>query len=267
MNLNPITATLDIAAFSAACSQSPSTRMQGGKAVFENDHYRITAGDDSSIVITNKQTGESYRVWGDPHVDVDGRHAFDFWGTTTFELEDGTKVTIQTTPSEDHPGQTLSSTVTITSGDYGVRISGVDGEKKGDLKIDEAVGWGGLLDAVTADGNRIYENPFGKGFIGVAVNGSVKKVDQSFIDKTDEVKAKALENKLRAAFSQLGGLVSIVLAGTFLGALGGAVARTLGHPDDRPKADTRRTSFEHADKRPNVPDLRAYVSVSLLLRA
>jgi hypothetical protein len=250
-----------------ACSTPPSTRMQGGRAVFENEHYRISAGDDSSVTIFNKQTGESYQVWGDPHVNVDGQHAFDFWGTTSFELEDGTQVTIDTTPSKEHPGQTLSSTVTITSGDYGVRISGVDGEKTGDLKIDEAAGWGGLLDAVTADGNRLYENPLGKGFIGVGAGGVVKQVDQAFIDQTDLVKNKsqALEGRLAVAFDLLGGLVAIAFTGVFLSALGGAVARTLGHRDDRPEPDTRRTSFDSPERRPNVPDLRAHLDLRITL--
>ena len=36
-----------------------STRMSGGQAVFENDNYRITAGDDNTVTINNKNTGET----------------------------------------------------------------------------------------------------------------------------------------------------------------------------------------------------------------
>src|SRR5687768_7833561 len=70
-----------------------STRLQGGKVCFENDNYRITMGDDNTVSIFNKNTGESYLAWGDPHMNIDGQHAFDFWGTTTLALDDGTKVT------------------------------------------------------------------------------------------------------------------------------------------------------------------------------
>jgi len=71
-----------------------STVMVGGKVQFENDNYRITMGDNNEVIIKNKNTGEEYKAWGDPHVNIDGKHAFDFWGTTTFSLDDGTKVTI-----------------------------------------------------------------------------------------------------------------------------------------------------------------------------
>ena len=102
------------------------TSMQGGKAVFENDNYTITMGDDNSVFIRNKATGETYEAWGDPHMNIDGRHEWDFWGTTTLQLEDGTKVTIETTPWEQNTSMTLSSRVTITNGDYGVQVSGID---------------------------------------------------------------------------------------------------------------------------------------------
>lgn len=165
-----------------------STTMQGGKAVFENDNYRITCGDDNNVLITNKCAGETYEAWGDPHMKVDGQQAFDFWGTTTLNLDDGTKVTIETTPFGANPNMTLASRVTITNGDYGVRISGVDTNCTGDLKIDEAKGYGELLDAVTRDGNRLYENPAGSGFLGFDRDGRIRKVDQEFINETDLLK-------------------------------------------------------------------------------
>ncbi len=164
------------------------TTMEGGKAVFENDNYRITAGDDNNVLIHNKCTGETYEAWGDPHMKIDGEQAFDFWGTTTLNLDDGTKVTIETTPFGSNPDMTLASRVTITNGDYGVRISGVDTNQTGDLRIDEAEGWGEVLDAVTRDGNRLYENSNGAGFVGFDRDGCLRKVDQAFIDKTDLLK-------------------------------------------------------------------------------
>ena len=165
-----------------------TTTMQGGKAVFENDSYRITCGDDNNVLIHNKCTGETYEAWGDPHMKIDGQQAFDFWGTTTLNLDDGTKVTIETTPFGSNPNMTLASKVTITNGDYGVRISGVDTNQTGDLKIDEANGYGELLDAVTRDGNRLYENPCGSGFLGFDRDGNMRKVDQQFINETDLLK-------------------------------------------------------------------------------
>ena len=207
-----------------------STSMQGGKAVFENDNYRITAGDDNNVNIFNKKTGETYNIWGDPHVDIDGKHAFDFWGTTTFKLEDGTKVTIETTPWNAGNGMTLASKVAITNGDYGVEISGVDTNKVGDLKIDEAAGWGQVLDWTHKDGNVLQENPAGAGFLGVDAHGDIHKVDQAYINSTDLQKNPGLDpatqqrggDFLRNALNLFSGLLSASLSGAFMGSLSDA---------------------------------------------
>lgn len=197
-----------------------STQMQGGKAVFENDNYRISAGDDNEVLIQNKNTGETYRAWGDPHMDIDGKHMFDFWGTTTFVLDDGTKVTIETTPWGNSAEATVSSKVTITNGDYGVQITGVDTNTLGDLAIDEGKGWGGLVDLAVDDGNVLLENTFGSGFLAVDGQGKIRQVDQQYINETDLLKGGALAQQFEGAFGVLGGLLSISFLGAFLGTLG-----------------------------------------------
>jgi hypothetical protein len=203
------------------------TDMVGGKVQFENDNYRITADDNNTVTIHNKNTGETYQAWGDPHMNVDGQHAFDFWGTTTLQLDDGTKVTIETTPWANNPEMTLSSKVTITNGDYGVQISGVDSNKTGDLKIDEAPHHGSLLDALVDDGNVLHENPAGKGFLAVDGQGRIRAVDQKYINETDLKKGGALQAQANDAFRQLAGLMSIAFVGGFIGGfLGGLVGAT-----------------------------------------
>ena len=192
-----------------------STSMQGGQAVFENDNYRISAGDNDAVTIHNKQTGESYDVWGDPHVNVDGKPAFDFHGTTTLSLEDGTKVTLETTPTPNAEGQTQTSRVTITNGDYGAQISGVDSGKTGDLKINETQGWGGMLDAVVNDGVVLQENPAGQGFVGVDQDGKVHAVDQTYINAAELKNAGENLSPLEKAFNALSTLVSIYVSGHF----------------------------------------------------
>jgi hypothetical protein len=208
-----------------------STSMVGGKAVFENDNYRITAGDNNEVHIFNKKTGEDYKIWGDPHVNIDGKHEFDFWGTTTFALEDGTKVTIETTPWNGNKNMTLASTVNITNGDYGVQIKGVDTNKVGDLQINEAKGWGETLDWTHDDGNVLQENPAGKGFLAVDAQGNIQKVDQNYINKTDlklnaaakpgvdEATQQRAADFVKDLFSMFSGLLSASFTGAFLGAL------------------------------------------------
>ena len=205
-------------AFDPANPTNASTSLQGGKVCFENDNYRITMGDDNTVNIHNKNTGETYLAWGDPHMNVDGQHAFDFWGTTTLALDDGTKVTIETTPWAQNPEMTLSSKVTITSGDYAVQVSGIDSNKVGDLAFEEGQGWGELTDLMVADGNVLYENPFGKGFLGLE-GGQIQKVDQSYIDKTDLTKSANLQARAADAFAQMAGLLSVGFVGSFMSAL------------------------------------------------
>lgn len=217
-----------------------STTMSGGQAVFENDNYRITAGDNNTVNIYNKNTGENYNIWGDPHVNIDGQHAFDFWGTTTFALEDGTKVTIETVPAGN--GMTLASTVAITSGDYGVKISGVDTNQVGDLHIDEAAGWGETLDWTHDDGNVLQENPAGKGFLAVDAQGTIHKVDQAYINATDlqknppQAAADLGGDFLRQVLSMFSGVVSASLSGAFLSALAEASGAGEARRDPEPAA-------------------------------
>ena len=214
------------------------TQMVGGKVQFENDNYRITAGDDNSVNIFNKKTGETYQVWGDPHVNVDGQHSFDFWGTTTFQLDDGTKVTINTTPWKNDPSQTLSSKVTITNGDYGVQITGVDTNTKGDLAFEEAAGLGALADWAVADGNVLHENPNGRGFLGIDAHGRLRAVDQQYINETDLAKGgAAMAQRAADAFRQMAGLLAISFVGSFLQGL----AQGLDSGSDRPAPGTGST--------------------------
>jgi len=226
------------------------TAMHWGKAVFENMTYRITMGDDNTISIKNRHTRENYQAWGDPHMNVDGQRAFDFWGTTALKLEDGTKLTIETTPSDINPNVTLLSKVTITNGDYGVQISGIDTNKTGNLKINEAKGWGKVLDCAVDDGTVLKQNAPDKNFVAVDDSGLVRNVDQMYITETAPFKGRAdnLQSQFKDAFRVLGGLLSIRFAGVFLGTLanaGGNSGEKYAAP--APTFDSRAQATLHLD--------------------
>lgn len=204
--------------------EGPSTsRTADGKVQFENDNYRITADDNNEVMIHNKATGENYRIWGDPHVEVDGKHAFDFWGQTTFVLDDGTRVTIATTPwNEGHNGATVASQVTILDGggQYGAHIEGVDSNTRGDLGfVDiDVTGGTGRLTSNVREGNVLQENENGRGFVAVNGEGKLRGVDQAFINATDEVKLQgsSMVAQLSSMFREFSGLLSISFSGQFL---------------------------------------------------
>lgn len=245
---------------SAAAAQGPSTtRGADGNVDFENKNYSVKVGDTGEINVTNKQTGEAYKVWGDPHVDVDGKHAFDFKGTTTFDLDDGTKITVDTTPWKGQNGATIASKVTIVDGqsDYAVQINGVDDNKTGDLTYNEtSKGW--LMDAMVDDGNVIHENPAGTGFVAVDDRGNIQKVDQKWVDKAEAKGAEKnsgdakLDKELKQLVEQFTKLVSIftgIMAIRFLGTMmsgsGSSGDQNGGHggPKNTPKDNNHHNTF------------------------
>lgn len=216
------------------------TRMDGGRVCFDNQGYQVTAADDGSVRVDNKRTGEVYLAWGPPQLWVDGEHAFSFYGTTTLELVDGTKITITTVPWADDPLVTVSDKVTITNAHYGVEILGL--AVPGTLHFLETLQYGWLLDAVVADGNTVVENAAGAGFVGDAVDGAWQVVDVAYIQATDLAVLGPLAGERGRAFQTLTGLLAITFCGRWNGppAYQADVDRESGRTRDDPAAPAER---------------------------
>lgn len=87
--------------------------------------YTITGstGDDSSLTITDNETGKTVEVWGDPHIKVNGQNVADFQKDgLTIQLQDGTEVHIQ--PTSLSNGVSHINQVSVTKGDQAVTMSG-----------------------------------------------------------------------------------------------------------------------------------------------
>jgi hypothetical protein len=137
----------------------------GGRGSVDlGDGYRLELNEaNSEITIFNENTGERTRIWGDPHVEIDGKHAFDFWGTTTFTLENGTKLTINTEQWNGNPNAYVASQVVITRGNQALTIDGISQNQLGDLSV--TLGQNGrALDAAHRDGYTLHENGSGAGW-------------------------------------------------------------------------------------------------------
>lgn len=137
-----------------------TVEMNGSKASIDLGDYTLDINEKrSEFILTNKETGESSRVWGDPHFDMDndGKTDVDFWGTMTMNLENGTKITIQTTPWKGNEDMTVSSRLVITQGDKAIEVTGMDQNRVGDMEITQSND-GYLKDIFTGDGLDIYEN-------------------------------------------------------------------------------------------------------------
>lgn len=121
------------------------------------DGYRLEIDErNSQMTIFNEKTGESTKIWGDPHVDVNGKRQFDFYGTTTFQLDNGSKITINTEPYAKNPNEYLASQVVVTKGDNAVVIDGISQNQIGDLSVNVSTN-GYALDAATRDGFTVHE--------------------------------------------------------------------------------------------------------------
>lgn len=162
-------------------------KQDGGKAHIDLGNYTLDLNEgNSEFILTNKQTGEQTRVWGDPHfqtTDANGKlqNVGDFYGTTTLNLDDGTKITIHTTPYNAGNGMTLSSELVITQGDRAMVVQGLDQNKLGDLRIGQVPAGGRLVDALNDDGANIYENPEGTGWLRMNEGGFLTQVDGAFL--------------------------------------------------------------------------------------
>jgi hypothetical protein len=130
--------------------------VKDGQATINlGDKYTITAKEDGSeVVLKNNETGAETKIWGDPHVDVgnNGSNDFDFKKDLTFQLEDGTKISIGTVDAGN--GTTLASSLTITNGDNAIEVTGLGGANDGanNLEVRQSNA-GETLDDLTADGS------------------------------------------------------------------------------------------------------------------
>ena len=150
-----------------------------------NDRYALDLDErNSQLVLTNQQTGEKTTIWGDPHfVAADGKQNMDFKGTVTLNLDDGTKITINTKPYGAGNGATLSSELVITQGKDALVVEGLDQNTLGDLSITEHRGSGAQADALAPDGLELYENPNGAGWM-VKDGFFMRAVTQGDLDTT-----------------------------------------------------------------------------------
>lgn len=140
------------------------TGSEGKANIDLGDGYSLQLNENNSeMTITNANTGETTRIWGDPHVDVNGKHVYDFWGTTTFTLDNGTKITINTEQGKGNPDVYFASSVAITKGDQAIEVTGLSQQDLGDLSITMGSN-GRALDRANDDGFVLHENDSGAGW-------------------------------------------------------------------------------------------------------
>lgn len=150
---------------------------QDGKCSVDlGDGYTMTINERNSEIIIKDAQGNTTQIWGDPHVNVNGQHVGDFYGTTTFELNNGTKITINTEPWKGNANAYVASQVVVTRGAQALTIDGVSQNQLGDVKVTMG-GNGYALDARTADGLMLNERADGKGWTSSLTGQNVTQAD------------------------------------------------------------------------------------------
>jgi hypothetical protein len=144
-------------------------QQDNGRATIDlGEQYELELNENKSqVIIRNKETGEETNIWGDPHVDWngDGKTDVDFWGKTTFQLEDGTKITIDTEKWKGNEDMYVANELTITKGDKVIQVTGLSQNEKGDMQINQSDYGGQLMDMLVTDGFVVQENRCGEGWV------------------------------------------------------------------------------------------------------
>ncbi|MCG7874014.1 MAG: DUF1521 domain-containing protein [Candidatus Thiodiazotropha lotti] len=144
-------------------------QQENGRATIDlGDQYELELNENKSqVIVRNKENGEETNIWGDPHVDWnrDGKTDVDFWGKTTFQLEDGTKITIDTEKWKGNEDMYVANELTITKGDKVIQVTGLSQNEIGDMQINQSDRGGQLMDLLVTDGFVVNENACGEGWI------------------------------------------------------------------------------------------------------
>jgi len=112
-----------------------ATNKGNGPADIDLGNYTLSLNKASSQwTLTDKNTGATTNVSGDPHVSEDGKN-WTFKNNTTFQLADGTRITVKTTPYGN--GQTLSNELDITKGNQSLKVTGLAQNSGDPLTISE----------------------------------------------------------------------------------------------------------------------------------
>lgn len=155
-------ATADVTLYVSATPGEPAvngepaftvTAISAGGIVFDlADGYSMTIDElQSAVFVANALTNESVRIWGAAEIQLDGAEAARFWGTTTVELGNGTKITLETAADALITDLFRLDKVTVTRDDRAMVITGVAETALGDVVVTQSFEGEGVDDA-TRDG-------------------------------------------------------------------------------------------------------------------
>jgi hypothetical protein len=155
-----------------------TTTKVGDSIVYRSTNYEINVSQkNQETLITDLRTKDTFKAWGDPHTATNGRPTGDFRNDLTLKLRDGTKVTLQTTGTDDkNSAIPFTKNVIITNDNYGAAIKGVY-PVSDTLQFRETTTEGHELDAMANDNNILFAPPTNTGAFYGMVNGNYEVID------------------------------------------------------------------------------------------
>ncbi|WGS51094.1 DUF1521 domain-containing protein [Paraburkholderia sp. D15] len=153
-------------------TQWTDTGVSGKKASIDLGDYKLDFDKaKSSMLLTDKRTGDQTSIHGDPHLDQHanskGKTSNMFNGTMTFQLPDSTKVTVGTQPAKGNSKVSFADNVTITKGNQAYQVKGLSQQNSAPLTVQRSND-GRALDNATPHGYTVVANPNGNGFVDPA---------------------------------------------------------------------------------------------------
>lgn len=130
---------------------------------------------DSSVQLQNTKTGDTTRVWGDPHLDMNGKGGKSstmFKGPVSFTLPDDTKIRIGTQPGKN-PKVSYADNVSISRGGQQYSVNGLSQENSRPLTMQSGGGGASSSDA----GLNLVAKQDGAGWINSRTGTDVTTAD------------------------------------------------------------------------------------------
>ena len=112
-------------------------KVETGRAVIDlDDDYRLSISDvTAEVILENRKTGVTTRIWGNAQVEVAGQQIGQFWGTSSFALANGTLITASTICSPDNSSAFMLDKLVITRDAHGIVVTGISSTTVGDVAI------------------------------------------------------------------------------------------------------------------------------------
>jgi Domain of Unknown Function (DUF1521) len=150
-------------------TQWTNTAVSNNKASIDLGNYKLDFNKaDSSMVMTNTKSGDTTKIWGDPHLTQHANGANSstamFNGPMTFMLPDNTKVTVGTQPAANNKSVSFADQVTITHGNQAYQVTGLSEQGSAGLAVKKSNN-GRALDAAAPDGYTVKATRDGSGWI------------------------------------------------------------------------------------------------------